>query len=83
MHKQLVEKMLNSLVVHEPHTVQDIKNQEAIASVRSVMEYLLLHQGQPAQVESLAKARHEQIRKLIRPFFKKLTRLFPKFIRVG
>ena len=66
--KQLVEKLLEALVEHDSQTVQDVKNEGANASVSTVIEYLVTHHGQPATIESLAKARHESIGQLIRTF---------------
>ena len=59
IHKTLVEKILNALVTNEPHTVQDIRNEKPNTSVQDVVTYLVLHHGQPSQVEVLARTRHE------------------------
>ena len=64
----VVERILNALVTNELHTVQDIRNEKPNASVQDVVTYLFLHHGQPSQVEALAKTRHEEIGRLVRPF---------------
>ena len=61
LHKQLVDKLLEALVEHKPQSVQDLKNEKANTSVSTVIEYLITHHGQPANIESFAKSRHESI----------------------
>ena len=58
----------DNLEKHEGQCVQDLKNEKASETISSVLKYLITHHGSPATVEFLAKTRHEDIGKLVRPF---------------